>query len=100
MKFTERVSFQSPPSEVRRAIRSYLSKRFPRAADAIHWDSGGRRASGSGMGASGTLTLSGKGPTVVEIDASVGLPASLVVTEEKVRRYLRQALAEIHKSVP
>jgi hypothetical protein len=52
------------------------------------------------MGASGTLTLSGTGPTTVEISATVGLPASLLVTEAKVRRYLLEALSDIKKATP
>ena len=99
MKFSEQVRFESPPAEVRRAITDYVARRFPQAADVIQWDRGGKRASGSKMGASGTLELSGTGPTTVDISASVGLPASLLVSEAKVRKYFRQALDDLKKQL-
>lgn len=100
MKFSEQVRFESAPAVVRRAISDYVARRFPKASDVIRWDATGRRAHASKMGASGVLTLTGSGPTFVEVDAKVGLPASLLVTEAKVRRYFRQAVLDIKKVVP
>jgi hypothetical protein len=52
------------------------------------------------MGASGTIQLSGSGPTLVEITATVGLPASLLVSEAKVRRYFLNAVDELKRTTP
>jgi hypothetical protein len=100
MRFSERIQFESGPTAVRRAISGYVARRFPRASDVIQWDPSGRRATGSKMGASGTLMLSGTGPTTLEISAVVGLPASLLITKAKVRKYLREAITDLKKTTP
>lgn len=100
MTFSEEVRFESSPARVRQAIVDYVSRRFPRALSAIHWDAAGIRARASRMGARGTLCLRGQGPTILQIDASVGLPASLLVSRATVRRYFRQAVKELKKIAP
>lgn len=100
MDISERVRFDSPPALVREAIRGYVKSRYPQAADFVKWDSTGRRASASTMGASGSLRLSGSGPTVVEIEGKIGFPASLAVSKDQVLKHLHQAIRDLKKQTP
>jgi hypothetical protein len=100
MEIDTQVRFESSPSAVRRAIMDYVADRFPRAAEFITWDAAGTQASGSKMGASGTLRLSGRGPTVVDIHAKIGFPASMAVSESRVRSTLDQAIRDLKKKTP
>jgi len=100
MDFETQVRFESPPAVVRRAIMDYVADRYPKAADYITWDSTGTRASGSKMGASGTMRLTGKGPTIVEIQARIGFPVSMMVSEIRLRRQLDQAVRDLKKKTP
>lgn len=100
MNISERIEFDSPPDHVRRAIIHYVDRRVPRASEFIRWDKAGRNATASKMGASGSIRLSGDGPTVVEIEGKVGLPASLLVTEDRVRAYLREAIRDLKQQTP
>jgi hypothetical protein len=100
MEFETQVRFESPPAAVRRAIMDYVADRFPKAADHISWDSTGTRATGSKMGASGTVRLTGRGPTVVEIHARIGFPASMAVSESRLRRHLEEAVRDLKKTTP
>jgi hypothetical protein len=100
MEFETQVRFESPPGVVRRAIMDYVADRYPKAADYFSWDSAGTRASGSKMGAAGTVRLTGKGPTLVEIRARIGFPASMMVSEVRLRRHLDQAIRDLKKKTP
>ena len=51
----------------------------------------------SGMGASCSIVLSGSGPTVVEVNGDIGLPASLFVSDKLVKQGLGQAIRDIKK---
>jgi hypothetical protein len=53
--------------------------------------------SASNLGASGSITLSGSGPTTVRINGDIGFPASLFVSEKLVRMGLDQAIRDIKK---
>jgi hypothetical protein len=53
--------------------------------------------SASNLGASGSITLSGSGPTTVRINGDIGFPASLFVSEKLVRIGLDQAIRDIKK---
>lgn len=100
MEFETEVRFESTPAAVRRAIMDYVADRYPKAADYITWDPTGTRASGAKMGASGTVRLTGRGPTVVEIRARIGFPASMAVSESRLRRHLEQAIRDLKKTTP
>lgn len=100
MIISEKVSFSSPPELVRGAITGYVERRYPRALDFVKWDSTGTRASASTMGATCSLVLSGEGPTEVDIQGKVGFPASLAVSEAKVRKYLSEAIRDLKKTIP
>lgn len=100
MEFDTQIRFESSPADVRRAIMDYVADRFPRAADFITWDSSGTRASGSKMGASGSLRLTGGGPTIVDVHAKIGFPASMAVTETGLRRHLDEAIRDLKKKTP
>ena len=100
MEIDKQIHFDSSPAAVRRAIMDYVAGRFPRAAEFITWDAAGTQASGSKMGASGTLRLSGRGPTVVDLHAKIGFPASMAVTESRIRRTLDDAIRDLKKKTP
>ena len=100
MTISLQIRFKSPPSAVRRAIMDYVVDRYPKAAGYITWDPTGTRASGSKMGASGTVRLTGRGPTVVEIRARIGFPASMAVSESRLRRDLEQVIRDLKKTTP
>jgi hypothetical protein len=92
-----RVDFDSSPAVVRLAILRYVERLYPQAIPYLKWNSGGTAVSASSMGASGSITLRGSGPTVVEVTGGIGFPASLFVSEKTVRRGLDQAIREIKK---
>ena len=100
MEFSTQITFDSPPADVRKAILDYVASRFPKATDFIEWDSTGTRASASKMGASGTLRLSGRGPTRVEINAKIGFPASMAISETRLRRQFDEAVRDLKKKTP
>ena len=100
MELETQIRFESPPAAVRRAIMDYVADRYPKAADSIAWDRSGTRASGSKMGASGSLVLTGRGPTIVEIRARIGFPASIAVSEARLRRELDRAIRDLKKTTP
>jgi hypothetical protein len=94
------IRFKSPPRTVRRAIMDYVADRYPKAVDYFSWDPTGTRATGKKMGASGSLELTGDGPTTLDIQGKLGFPASLMVTEEQVRDYLDEAIRELKARTP
>lgn len=100
MEIEKQIQFESSPAAVRRAIMDYVADRFPRAAEFITWNASGTEASGSKMGASGTLRLSGRGPTVVDLHARIGFPASMAVSESRIRRTLDDAIRDLKKKTP
>lgn len=100
MTISLQIQFKSPPSRVRRAIMDYVADRYPKAVDYFSWDATGTRATGKKMGASGSVELSGDGPTTVDIQGKVGFPASMVVTEEQVRDYLDKAIRDLKARTP
>src|SRR6185436_18342491 len=100
MELETQIQFESGPAAVRRAIMDYVADRFPKAADFITWDATGTRASGSKMGASGSLRLTGRGPTIVDLHAKIGFPASMAVTETRIRRSFDQAIRDLKKTTP
>jgi hypothetical protein len=100
MELDLQVRFESSPAAVRRAIMDYVADRYPKAAEFITWDSSGTRASGSRMGASGSLRLTGRGPTIVDLHARIGFPASMAVTETRIRRSFDQAIRDLKKTTP
>jgi hypothetical protein len=100
MNISEQVGFESSLALVRQAITGYVESKYPRALTFIKWDSTGTRASASKMGVSCSLVLSGADPTVVDIKGRIGLPASLAVSEDQVRKYLRQAIRDLKKKTP
>ena len=100
MEISTQVRFKSEPAVVRRAILDYVARRYPRAADYISWDRSGRRAAASKMGASASLELLGDGPTTVDISARIGFPASMAVSESRLRRYLDEAIRDLKKTTP
>ena len=53
--------------------------------------------SASNLGASGSIVLSGSGPTRVEVSGDIGFPASLFVSEKTVRLGLGLAIRDIKK---
>lgn len=99
MDFSTQVQFESPPEDVRAAIMDYVTRKYPRAADYITWDPSGSVATGSRMGASGTVRLSGDGPTIVDIKAKIGFPALLAVSESRIRKTLDQVVRDLKKSM-
>ena len=100
MTISLQIRFKSPPSAVRRAIMDYVADRYPKAADYFSWDETGTRATGKKMGASGSLELSGDGPTTLDIEGKLGFPASLMVSEDQVRTYLDEAIRELQAKTP
>lgn len=100
MKISTEIEFKSAPAKVRRAIMDYVEGLYPKAADYITWNATGTRASGSKMGASGSLRLSGDGPTVVHLEAKIGFPASLAVSRAKVEETLDKAVRDLKKKTP
>lgn len=100
MEFSTEIQFESDPAVVRQAIMTYVTGKYPKAADYITWDSTGTRASGSKLGASGLVLLSGDGPTIVRIQAKIGFPASMAVSRGEVERYLDQAVRDLKQSTP
>ena len=100
MQISTEVEFKSAPPAVRRAIMDYVLGKYPKAADFITWDATGTRARGSKMGASGTLELSGEGPTLVRIEAKIGFPASLTVSRSKIQETLDRAVRDLKKTTP
>jgi hypothetical protein len=92
-----RVEFDSPPSVVRNAITRYVKTCYPQAVSYLKWDETGMAVSASDLGASGSIMLSGSGPTIVEICGDIGFPASLFVSEKQVRSGLGQAIRDIKK---
>ena len=91
------VEFDSPPPVVRRAILRYIQSSYPQAVPYLKWDAEGTSLSASNLGASGSILLSGSGPTLVEISGDIGFPASLFVSEKTVRQGLTQAIRDIKK---
>jgi len=100
MKISHEVEFLSGPADVRRAIMDYVAGKFPKATDFIIWDQTGTEAKGSKMGASGSLVLSGHGPTRVRLDAKIGFPASLAITKAKIEETLDKAIRDLKKKTP
>ena len=100
MTISLQIRFKSPPSTVRRAIMDYVADRYPKAVDYFSWDATGTRATGKKMGASGSVELSGDGPTTVDIQGKLGFPASLMVTEDQVRDYLDKAIQDLKATTP
>ena len=100
MTISLQIRFKSPPSAVRRAIMEYVADRYPKAIDYFEWDEKGTRATGKKMGASGSLELSGDGPTTLDIQGKLGFPASLMVSEDQVRDYLDEAIRELQAKTP
>jgi hypothetical protein len=92
-----RVEFDSSPAIVRRAISKYVERFYPYAVSYMVWDESGRSVSASKMGASGSIVLSGSGTTTVEISGDIGFPASLFVSEKRVREGLDQAIRDIKR---
>jgi hypothetical protein len=91
------VEFDSPPSVVRNAIIKYVKTYYPQAVSYLKWNETGRAVSASDLGASGSIILSGTGPTIVQISGDIGFPASLFVSEKQVRSGLSQAIRDIKK---
>jgi len=91
------VEFDSPPSVVRNAITRYVKTCYPQAVSYLRWNEAGTAVSASDLGASGSIILSGSGPTVVQICGDIGFPASLFVSEARVRSGLSQAIRDIKK---
>lgn len=92
-----RLDFNSSPAKIRRAINAFVASRYPQAVPYLTWDSTGTQLSASKMGASCSIVLSGKGPTVVDVNGDIGFPASLFVSTELVRKGLDQAIRDIKK---
>jgi hypothetical protein len=100
MEISTQIRFKSAPADVRRAILDYMASHYPRAADYITWDAAGRSARASKMGASGELRLSGEGPTLVDIKARIGFPASMAVSASRIRQSLDRAVRDLKKRTP
>jgi hypothetical protein len=91
------VEFDSSPAVVRKAITKYVKACYPQAVSYLKWDDTGTSVSASNLGASGSITLLGSGPTLVQISGDIGFPASLFVSEKVVRIGLNQAIRDIKK---
>ncbi len=100
MELYEEIRFASAPALVRAAILAYLRSHFPEAMAHITWDSSETHASGSRFGASGTLELSGAGPTLVILKVRIGFPASLSVSKAQLKTRLNQAIDDLKSAVP
>jgi hypothetical protein len=92
-------SFKSRPEDTRAGITAALQARVPEFAHLLQWNSDGITASGSTMGARGTLALEGEGPTTMTISFSIGFPASLKYSEADAERALREAIKELKSRV-
>src|SRR5262245_30437115 len=91
--------FRSRPEEIRAAITDALQSRVPEFAHLLQWNSDGVTASGSRLGARGTLALEGFGPTTLTLTFSIGFPASLKYSEADAERALREAIKELKSRV-
>jgi hypothetical protein len=92
-----RVRFDSCPSDVKKAVLVYVRRCYPAALPYLKWNADGSSVSASSMGASGSITFSGSGPTVVDVAGDIGFPASIFVSEKALRQGLGDAIRDIRK---
>jgi hypothetical protein len=93
------VEFDAPPAVVRNAINTYVKRWYPQAVPYMKWDDSGTSVSASNLGASGSITLTGSGTTLVTVTGDIGFPASLFVSEKQMRQGLNHAIRDITKRV-
>lgn len=100
MSTTIEETFDSSPAKVRAGIMETLTERVPQFVHLLKWNSDGTKASGSKMGAKGTLELEGKGPTTATMTFTIGFPASMKYSEADAARELRRAIKDLKSRVP
>ena len=100
MAISIQQGFTSNPTVLRQGIIDILGEKVPEVLDLLTWNDQLTHASGSKMGASFTLEVSGEGPTVLKVTGSIGFPASLKHSEGEVKYKIQDAINELMKRIP